>query len=377
MGMDWVPPPNHTPYTGIKLPNTHTPSVDADYLRKETLNHPNTVFIQHVLRNSIEGARLGFTCPVEEVAPRLRQANNLSSTKLHPHIIEKFIKEETETKRWAGPFDSPPHPNAQVIPLGLAKKGDHPMSETARIITHCSKKWDDGVSLNDLIPDAAASVSYVKWVNVLDDVRDLEKEAGKQGEVWATTTDVKFAFRNIKIHDEHLHLLVYAWPDKDGVTKYYVEQVLSFGARANPRTFDALASAIHYILDLKMKEAGLNVRINHLLDDLIICGVDKTTTIAAYKIMGDVLTLTGLPLHPGKTIPPTQQLTYLGGVFNFKDRTIEMPVIKRQILIRDLEEIFNKPEKKLLVTTLHSIVGKLGWQGAVIAITPPKNQVIF
>jgi ribonuclease HI len=377
MGLLWTPPPKHTPYHGETLKNTHDSPVNVDYIRDGLCNHPNKDFVDFVVDNAVNGARLGFTCPVEEVAPTQRQAKNLSSSKLHPHIIDKFVEEEVKEKRWAGPFDKPPHPLAQTIPLGLAKKGDYPMHEKARIITHCSKKWQDGPSMNDLIPDEAAAITYTKWVNLLDDVRMLEEREGEDGCVWGCTTDLKNAFRVIKIHDEHLHLLCYAWIDKNGVEKFYVEQTLSFGARANPRTFDALSSAIHYILDLRMKQAGIDVCIHHYLDDIIILGTNKASITVAFQILEEVLGAAGLPLQPTKTCPPTQRLTFLGGVFDFEKRTIEMPEVKRKILVGDLESIYKQPNKKVLVSKLHSVVGKLGWQGAVMAALRPKIKSFF
>ncbi|PHR10111.1 MAG: hypothetical protein COB29_01075 [Sulfitobacter sp.] len=362
MGEDVLPAPTYAQPLSTSLKNPHTPAVNSDYILESLSDHPNKDYVARLKDVLHNGAHLGFTCSDEIAAPHTRAHPNLSSAAEFESRVDTFLRAEVEATRMAGPFPNLPHPRMQIIPLGVAPKHGHPIETHGRVISHFSKTWSDGPAVNELISEEETAMQYIKWVNAIDDVEDL---LSMGGDPWACTTDLRHAFRNIRVHNDNLHMCGYMWKGS-----YYYDCTLSFGGSANPKTFDLLSSAIHYILVTRCNEARLRVRISHLLDDFLLVAFNKREALLAFEILISVLSLAGLPIHPKKTTAPTQSLIFLGGSFDFAKLSLSIPEPKRNNLCALLNSIAHS-EGTILVKTLHSVTGKLGWQGTAMPSTRP------
>ena len=100
-----------------------------------------------------------------------------------------------------GPFNQPPLPHLALSPIGLVLKKILGKFRLIHHLSHPARK-----SVNDRIPDSAATVTYTNVGAAIDVI--LQSGRG----CLTSKTDIEKAFRLIPIHDdEHCHLLGFSF----------------------------------------------------------------------------------------------------------------------------------------------------------------------
>ena len=205
--------------------------------------HPDRQFIAFILRGLREGFWVGFEY---QKWGRLKQAkHNMHSCKELPAVVERYLEKECRLGHIVGPLDCGELSIAHISPFGvIPKKGRGEVAPNSHL------SFPEGHSVNNFIPEAASSVSYVTVDMIADRIAELAMMA---------KLDVKSAFRIIPVSPQDRILLGMKWEDK-----LYVDRVLPFGLRSAPRIFSAVADAIQF---------GAIVRgvknITHYLDDFV------------------------------------------------------------------------------------------------------------
>ena len=124
---------------------------------------------------------------------------NSKSTVEHKKEVQDHINKELNHGRICGPFNKIPFDIFQISPIGLVPKKDG----SFRMIVNLSSP--KGASINDGIPDSAASVSYTTLSSALN----LILKAGKDS--FLAKSDIKSAFRLLPLSPEDYHLLCFRW----------------------------------------------------------------------------------------------------------------------------------------------------------------------
>ena len=234
---------------GAPFPTKAASPLGLTEFSRELYDYPNPQK-QFVL----DGIRDGFHVGFEPATVTLRsRSRNLTSALDHPGVIDQYLAKEVSLLRVAGPFSSPPLPNLQVSPFGIIPKRNQPGEW--RLILDLSSPH--GSSVDDGIPKEPYSMHYV---TVDDAIRELISLG--PGTLMAKF-DVEAAYRNIPIHPSDHFLFGMRWRDQ-----FYVDLVLPFGLRSAPYLFDAVASAVHWILETNYQVSPLL----HYLDDFLTMG---------------------------------------------------------------------------------------------------------
>ena len=115
---------------------------------------------------------------------------------------------------------------------------------------------------------------------------------------------VEAAYRNIPIHPSDHFRFEMRWRDQ-----FYVDLVLPFGLRSTPYLFDAVASAVHWILETNYQVSPLL----HYLDDFLTMGPANSHLCQSHVSSAiEIFQRLGLPLHPTKCKGPVATLVFLG-----------------------------------------------------------------
>lgn len=220
--------------------------LNAAAWRERLATYPDAAAAALALRGIESGAEIGYDGPRD--SGRVRPNLPIDSAAAHAAITADIAK-ELKLGRIAGPFDSPPSPNAIFSPTGaVPKKGTNEW----RRIHHLSDP--PGSSVNDFI--TAQELKYTKF----DDAIGLARELGV-GALLAKL-DVKAAFRCIPVAPGDRHLLGFHW---DG--KFYIDLCLPFGLRSSPAIWERYAE----IGEWAARSDGV-VYIIHYVDDYLVAG---------------------------------------------------------------------------------------------------------
>ncbi len=149
---------------------------------------------------------------------------NCSSAFKQSQIIDSYLEEEVKEGSIAGPFSLPPFPHVQINRFGIIPKST---PGKFRLITDLS--FPKGKSVNDLIPDNEASVSYAGLNDAINTIMRLGKGA------LLAKFDISRAYRLLPVHPEHRALLCMCWRGQ-----YYIDLALPFVLRSAPRFFHPL-----------------------------------------------------------------------------------------------------------------------------------------
>ena len=304
--------------------------------------HPDRQFAAVILRGLQEGFRVGFEY---QKWGRLKQAkHNMRSCEELPAVVEGYLEKECRLGHTVGPLDISELSIAHISPFGvIPKKGEGKW----RLIVNLS--FPEGHSVNDFIPEAPSSVSYV----TVDMIADRIAELG-QGTMMAKL-DVKSAFRIIPVSPQDRILLGMKWEGK-----LYVDRVLPFGLRSAPRIFSAVADAIQFGAITR----GVK-NITHYLDDFVILGSPGSDQCRRdLMIMTELCAELGVPLAGEKQEGPAQRLVILGIQFDTGTMQMSLPLDK-VIELRELLEQWRGDKVKSL-KEIESLAGHLQFAAKVV-----------
>ena len=201
-----------------------------------------------------------------------------------------------------------------------------------------------GHSVNDGIPKDDFSVHYVTVDMAIQALLSLGPGA------LMAKFDVKAAYRNIAIHPDDRYLLGMRWRGS-----FFVDLVLPFGLRSAPFIFDAVASAVDWILS---HNHGVHPLL-HYLDDFLTMGPPASSTCQDHVDRAfAVFNRLGLPLHPEKCEGPSTTLTFLGIELDSVNQVARLPMYKvdriRHLLVDWSHKVTcSRRELESLIGSLH------------------------
>ncbi|KAF7342789.1 Integrase/recombinase xerD [Mycena sanguinolenta] len=292
---------NLAPENSADLPSV-TSSLNRDAWAFFLRDYPDPTFVSSILHIIDHGANIGFTGD-RSIS---QHSCNLPSALQYPDALAKG--------RIRGPFPAPPFPHFRSSPLGLAIRKH---SGKLRQIHHLS--WPRGTSVNDGIPDLAASITYEMFDRA---VADLVASGPSSLMI---KLDLEQAFHHIPIRPADWPLLGYEWGGQ-----FFYELFLMFGLRSAPYIFNLFAEALHWIL-----QHHIPARICHYLDDFLKMFPPNTNPDLVQAALAWVQALAcalGLNFQDSKVVGPTYVLEFLGITLDSLRMEARLPLEKLAFL---------------------------------------------
>ncbi len=223
---------------------------------------------------------------------------NHKSARVLPDEVWKILRKEVSSGRIAGPFDHEPIKNLRIHPIGLVGK---PEGRWRYIYDH-SMKSDDGLSVNNCVPENCRKVKYLEFEKVID--RIVEIGVGCR----LFKTDIRSAFRLLPLKKSQYRLTGIFFGNH-----WFIDKTLVMGASSSCFLFESFSNFLNWIII----EITGDPDLYHFLDDYI--GLDEPSEpnpdeksenhlCLVQSVAGEL----GVPFHPDKTEGPTTRLTFLG-----------------------------------------------------------------
>ena len=267
---------------------------------------------------------------------------NSKSTVEHKKEVQDHINKELNHGRICGPFNKIPFDIFQISPIGLVPKKDG----SFRMIVNLSSP--KGASINDGIPDSAASVSYTTLSSALK----LILKAGK--DAFLAKSDIKSAFRLLPLSPEDYHLLCFMWEKS-----YFYDRCLPMGARSSCALFEMFSSALEFLVTAQGHKDVL-----HYLDDFIFIHSTQTGCLQSLECFKSICKTLNVPLAEDKTVYPTQKLQFLGFEINTCEQFVCLPHEKITKGLDIINNLLNKA--KCTLKELQELAGFLNFATTVI-----------
>ena len=241
-----------------------------DLLIKTSYNKSETEFLVNGFKN---GFHLGYEGPMN----RRDTSDNIQFT---PGVGNKFelwekIMKEVKLGRFLGPWKQEDIPFKSYVqsPVGLVPKSE----ERTRLIFHLSYKFKNGnESINYWIPKERCSVKYNDIDHAVYNCLQYMKQMTRKSGISTTfkclffgKTDLSSAFRLLPMGKTYWKLLVLKAEDPEsGVTVFFADKCMPFGASISCSHFQRLSNALKHMV--KMLERAYNAISNYLDDFLFI-----------------------------------------------------------------------------------------------------------
>lgn len=307
------------------------------------LDHELSGYQPHLKERLISGFKDGFPLGSERKAES-RTCNNHNSALTNPTAVYEKLAKESLAGRIAGPFKKPPFKDLVCSPLGLVPKSDGKY----RLIHDLS--FPKGHSVNSDIPIENSAVSY----DSIDHIIRLVKING-YGALMAKT-DIENAFRIIPISPSDYNLLGFTWNNL-----FYYDKCLPMGASSSCNTFEALSTALVWIMQNKYQAGGMS----HVLDDFFFIG--PANSASCLRDLNNFIKLCdkiGIPLKQEKTVSPTNIITIYGIEVDSIQLECRLPQDKIAKIKEKLEAFSRK--KKVTLRELQSLIGLLNFACSVV-----------
>ena len=248
--------------------------------------------------------------------------------------------------RILGPFYTTDlFPPVHISRCGVIPKGHQ--GDKWRVIVDLSAP--DGYSINDGIRPDICSLEYTR-------VSDAVKVISTLGPgTLLAKIDVKSAYRIVPVHPADRHMLGVKW--RQGI---FVDTALPIGLRSAPKIFNAVADALHWIL----QKHGVS-HLWHYLDDFLTAGRAGSAECSHNRqIIATTCELLGIPLASEKCVGPQTCLTFLGLELDTVQAQVRLPKDK----LRRLGALVQQWEGKRSCTKheLDSLIGQLHHASTVV-----------
>lgn len=314
----------------------------------------------------LDGIRFGFSLNSSISITSTRIYRNHQSANDHPEVIEEAIKQELAANRYRGPFSQKELENLLgpfiSHPLGVVPKSNGKW----RLIEDLSWPRDgsfDSVNsltdLSDVIPQWGGFAEAMEMI--------ITAAPGSQG----ATLDWKDAFRNIPVHPKDFWTSVLAWPSDGSKSRLYVDLAHKFGHSRSPGNFDRpnqgfmaicrrmnLGDLIAWVDDLLSRRQPLN---------------QKPPWIYSFDII-DIRSVAfdlGISLPLSKVQPFSFSVVYLGFLWHFDSKSVEIPPEKKQKGITKITTALT--EVNISIDSLRSLAGFLAY--LAMAILPGRAHL--
>lgn len=275
-----------------------------------------------------------------DVSPHTTDKNHPSGEAYISHVTD-FIKNELEYRAVLGPFKEDPfYPWVRYSPIMTRPKRD---SEQRRVILDLS--YPKGSAVNDGIAvdnHFGADISYT--LPTINDFASRLIDQGHGSYMWKA--DLRRAYRQLRADPLDAPLLGM----KVGAD-IYIDLCPPFGCRSSAAICQKMANALVYIMNNK------GYYLLAYLDDFGACYASKEDAQASFHAFLDLTSQLGLHLAKEKSVPPAQEIEWLGYKVNSKDMSISISAAKLCDTLNDCKGWLNK--SRVDKRTVQAIVGRL------------------
>ena len=299
--------------------------------------------IQYLVNGFTHGFDLCYKGPsrVRKKSPNLKLTVG-STTELWNKIMT-----EVKAKRYAGPFKKIPYKYFIQSPVGLVPKDK---GKKTRLIFHLSYP-KTGESVNSCIPEELCTVQYPDFMDAVT----MCIEAGPA--CHCAKSDMSMAFRNIPLNKRSwCFLILKATHPVTGVTYYFVDKCLPFGASISCAIFQEFSNSIAYLVKSRTHKSVVNY-----LDDFFFAALCKAICNSQVQVFLDICNSICFPVSLEKTFWGVQLLTFLGLLIDTINQKICIPLDKLQKAIDLVQFVLNKKNKKITLKQLQNLTGFLNF----------------
>ena len=316
-------------------------------LQDSNYNKAESHFLLDGFRN---GFSIGYQGPenVEIISPNLkfREIGN-------PVILWNKVMKEVKAKRYAGPFKEIPFESYIQSPIGLVPKYG---GKDTRLIFHLSYPRGRGISVNENTPAELCTVKYPDFNQAIQ----LCIAEGKFCHI--AKSDMQSAFRNLGIKKKHWkYLIMKAVNPMDGVTYYFVDKCLPFGASISCCHFQRFSNAKKHIVEWKTKKNLVNY-----MDDFLFAALMKLICNNQVQMFLDICEQIAFPVSLEKTFWVTTKLTFLDLLIDTINQWVCVPIEKVEKAVQLIQSVLDKKSRKITLNQLQKICGFLNFLGRCI-----------
>ena len=268
--------------------------------------------------------------------------NYRSSTKPEAKAkVEHTIREELHAGNYLITHSKP----TIVSAIGAVPKAN---SDELRLIHDCS--MPEGRGVNSYVP----SLDKLHFQTIDDAIKLVDHN------YYLAKIDLRHAYRSVPIHPSNYPATGLKWTfSGDSCPTYMYDTRLCFGGRRSPGIFHRLTQSVRRMMCRKGFEG-----IIAYLDDFLVVSRSKEECELAFTTLHELLLDLGFEISLSKVVPPCQQLTFLGIVFDTQAMELSLPKDKLNET-RDLVNLFTK-RKRASKRQLQQLAGKLNWACRVV-----------
>ena len=291
----------------------------------------------------LDGILNGFQLiPASSTLAPAEMDNYRSSTKPEAGAkVEHTIREELKEGNYLITHCKP----TIVSAIGAVPKAN---SDELRLIHDCS--MPEGLGVNSYVP----SLDKLHFQTIDDAIKLVDHNH------YLAKIDLRHAYRSVPIHPSNYPATGLKWTfSGDSHPTYMYDTRLCFGGRRSPGIFHRLTQSVRRMMCRKGFH-GIVVYLDHFL----IVSRSKEECELAFSTLHELLLDLGFEISPSKVVPPCQQLTFLGIVFDTQTMELSLPKDKLKET-KDLVDLFTK-RKRASKRQLQQLAGKLNWACRVV-----------
>ena len=293
--------------------------------------------------------KYGWPISYDADKPPEASYDNHNSAKRHQKHVDVFIKKELVLKAMLGPFKNPPFiPWCQISPMLTREKKE---SENRRVIIDLS--WPEGKSVNaGILKNTFEGQVFNYGLPTVSNFTDILLSLGPGSYMWKA--DLKSAYRQLRIDPYSYPLL--------GVTNnglFYLDICPSFGCRQSGGCQQRVSNAAVYIMS-KLFGAKMLVYV----DDFACISATYEESKYLFDEFNKLCKHLGLELAEEKSVPPTQNLEWLGFDVNSESKAVFVPPKKLSEIICECQKWVGKDAASR--KEIQSIAGRLNHISQVI-----------
>ena len=253
----------------------------------------------------INGFRHGFALNYEGPKEIKRYAPNLKIRVGSPTELWNKVMKEVQACRYAGPYEEVPYEYFIQLPIGLVPK-DH--GRKTRLIFHLSYPGVGGILVNAGIPKYLCQVKYPDFEQAIKMCINVGIGGSSGCLVYIGKSNMSMAFRQapLRVADFCFLVLKASHPVTRKVY-YFVEKCLPFGSSISCAIFQAISSAIAFIVSYKTSNPTLNYLNDYFFAAMLraFCNWQVNTFLEVCKDIS-------FPVSLEKTFLGTTVLVFLG-----------------------------------------------------------------
>ena len=325
-------------FLGARIKLRHV-GMKTDRWRYHLLGYEHAEIVQHL--------DYGFPLGLNEL-PELESSkrNHGSSYAFYSHV-DKFIAEEIKLGGLTGPFDKVPWWDTIISPLMTAPK--KPSSRRT-------------VSLNNATPSQAyLGQPCVYTYPKIDDFRRMVLRCGRG--CFLFKRDLARFFLQIPLDPVEYHRVGFLWR---GLIFFFIG--LAFGLRHSGLQGQKLTDALAWIHRRQGLETAEEKQFNviNYSDDLGGCETNLTRAEESFNKLKVLMDDLGLEESSKKAESPSQELVYLGVMFDSVAMEMRVPPDK----LAEIKSEIGQWSRKSTITkkNLQSLLGKLFWVSRVVRL---------